>query len=366
MNSSNFRNFDVADSIRNISSLWLRAQLFSSYAWRIDTLIVQQCRALFKTLKMTPMAQTLDSDADFRNTLTEGAWTEALFGEAGADTVQPVKTLWVLAGMRLEAHQDGADAAMLNPWPNGEPRQYNVPDVYDLFVPTGSTEPKGESLLRMQMTAERNAAKMASGKDVKALAKKFLEARIRIEKASMAAMTNNMAQQTDALNALYDYAMMQCPEELTCEFPALHVDSQRILIDSVINAAQRSVATAESRPKEVNFDDFCHLSVEADDLVDQLKAVLDSPKFNGGVKAVRVPKAAPTLADTKDKAEAKRKDQIEAQLSPVAAAKKVIAKDKAVRMAAKKEPKPKAVPATITTLADLGQVKDLLTASNDL
>jgi hypothetical protein len=352
MISSNYRNYDVVTTLNAISSLWLRAQLLSSYAWRIDTLIVSQCRSLFKALKLTDSAQSLDDESDFRAIIAEGSWTERLFAEAGPDTVMPMQTLRILAGVRLKTHEDAANAAMLNPWPNGEPRVYNVPEIHTLFLPTGSAEPKGETLLRMQMTAERNAAKMATGKDVKALAKRFLEARIRIEKANMLGMAQNTAKQADALNALYEYVCSDTPEELVCEFTGLHVDTRRALIDSVINSAQRAVATAESRPREVSFDDFCHLSVESDKLVDQLKAVLASPTYSGGVAAVRVPgPQAPTLADTKAKDLVAHKERVAARLAPKAKTKK---------LTAKVEPVP-TKPPVITSMADLGQVKELLT-----
>lgn len=353
MNSSNFRNFDIAPTMHAISSLWLRSQLLSSYAWRIDTLIVSQCRTLYKSLKLTDSAEGMDDEADFRAIIVEGSWTERLFAETGANTVQPMQTLRVLAGMRLQAHEDAADAAMLCPWPSGEPRTYTVPEIHALFAPTGSGEPKGETLLRMQMTAERNAAKMSTGKDVKVLAKKFLEARVRIEKANLLGMAQNIAKQADALNALYEYVCADTETDLACEFPTLHVDTQRTLIDSVINAAQRSVATAESRPKEVNFDDFCHLSVEADDLVDDLKVVLTSPKFNGGVVAVRVPKvAAPTLADVQAKELAEHKARVKARIETKIKAVKPKT-DAKTKLTAKVEPVPVKAPAVITDLKDL-------------
>ena len=280
------KNFDLPGYLQGLPSLYLRMNVLSSHAWRIDTLITQQCRALFKLLKLTPLALTLDGDAELRAAVSEGAWTEQLFSEAGPDRQAPMQTLWVLAAMRLQAHQDAADATMLVPWSNGSPRQYSVPEIEALFVPTGSTEPKGESLLRMQMSAERNAAKLATGGDVKALAKRFMETRLRMERANMASMQHNMAKQTDSLIALYSYTMAQFPDNIVGDFNELHTDVQRVLIDSSINAAERTVERSESNVKELSFDDHCHMAVVADKLKDDLKAVLASPKFTQGVGTI--------------------------------------------------------------------------------
>lgn len=326
--TSNHRLFNLADHLADISSLYLRMQCLSSYAWRIDTLIVAQCRALFKLLKLTPLAMTLDSDADLRNAITEGVWTEQLFGETGSSDRTPLmQNLWLLASMRLAAHEQAESATMLVPWSNGQPRQYKTPELEDLFVPTGSAEPKGESLLRMQMSAERNANKLATGKDAKELAKRFLDARLRIERANLASMQHNMAKQTDSLLAIYEYTMKSYPDELVASFDKLHIDVQRTLIDNAINSADRAVQTAESQPKELSFDDFCHLTVAADELKDQLKAVLASPKFNGGI-VVRAVKAGPTQAESTTKKTEAQKAKIAEQLDPVKAAKAVVAKHK--------------------------------------
>lgn len=291
-------SFNLQSYLQDVPSLYLRMQLLSSFAWRIDTMIVQQCRALFKLLKLTPLALTLDGDADLRSAITEGAWTEQLFDEAGPDRQTPMQTLWVLASMRLTAHEQAADATMLVPWSNGQQRRYDIPEIETLFVPTGSTEPKGESLLRMQMSAERNAAKLGTGKDAKELAKRFMEARLRIERASLAGMQHNMAKQADSLIALYSYTMAQIPDNIVGDFTLLHIDVQRALIDSTIGAIERTVQTAESQPKEMTFDDFCHLLTVTDTAKDELKKVLASPAFNGGIQPTVVramkPKHEPT------------------------------------------------------------------------
>lgn len=363
------KTFDLVAFATSISSLYLRMQVLSSLAWRVDTLIVQQCRGLFKTLKLTPLALTLDGDADFRNAITEGHWTEQLFGEAGADTMRPMQTLQTLACMRLAVHELAQDATMLVPWSTGQQRRYEVPEIEAIFQPAGGTEPRGESLLRMQMSAERNAARMANGADAKELAKRFLAARVRIEKANLTSMQHNMANQTDSLIAIYSYTMAQIDDSVTGDYTSLHTDVQRTLIDSVINSVERAVQQAESQPKEVPFDDFCQLLVVADEAKAQLKAVLASPSFNGN-PVTRVTKltspAAPTKADAQSKVEVKRKDQIESQLDPVKAAKKVIAKHKATTMKAKVEKAATKTPPVTAIGQALAAAAVTDTAPNDL
>lgn len=284
-------SFDLPIYLSAVPSLYLRMQLLSSFAWRIDTMIVQQCRALFKLLKLTPLALTLDGDADLRSVITEGAWTEQLFDEAGPDRQTPMQTLWTLASMRLAAHEAAADATMLVPWSNGQQRQYKLAEIEDLFVPTGSTEPKGESLLRMQMVAERSAAKLATDKDVKAYAKRFLDADIARFKGQQAGIQRATALQSDSLIALYSYTMAQIPDHIVADFTHLHTDVQRTLIDNTIGAADRALNTAKDQPREVPGPEFNHLMVCVDDLTDDLKKVLASPAFNGGVNPTIVRKA---------------------------------------------------------------------------
>jgi hypothetical protein len=308
------KTFDLIDYCVNTPSLYLRMQLLSSLAWRVDTTIVQQCRALFKLLKLTPLAMTLDGDAELRAAVAEGKWTEQLFGEAGSETTPLVKTITQLTCMRLVLHELAAYATLLVPYPSGSPRPYNTPELEDIFQPGGSTEPKGESLLRMQMSAERNAARLGDKEKAKELTKRFLEQRVRIERANIAAMKHNMANQVDSLLALHSYVMREVDSDINADFTALHIDVRKTLIESMLATVDRAVQTAESRPNEVTFDDFCHLLTVADKAKDELKKALD----HGEPTPMRVRKLesppAPTAASKADADLKAHKDQVKARL----------------------------------------------------
>lgn len=282
------KNFDLPETLRSISSLYLRMQVLSNFAWRIDTLIVAQCRTLFKAFKMTPTAISLDDDAELRSAIAQGLWTEQLFDEVGPGTVQPVKNLQQLACMRLAAHEIAQNATSLVPWGNGDPRTYKLPEITDLFEPNGGIDPKGTSLIRMQMTADRSAKRLASGAEATVLAKRLLDRKIAGARADALGRKHAMSAQVDSLLAIYEYSMREVPESLDTSFNALHIDVQRTLIESAEASAERAVKTAEENPKEVSDDEFGHLIVAQEKLADQLKAVLASPRFNGGIVAVRV------------------------------------------------------------------------------
>jgi hypothetical protein len=362
--------FNLTDYAISISNLFLRMQVLSSMAWRIDTLIVAQCRSLFKQLKLTPLAATLDGEADLRAAIAEGSWTEAMFAECGPDRATAVRTLHILSAMRIPAHDLAQQATLLVPWSNGTQRLYRLPELEDLFYPNGSSEPSGESLMRMQMSVDRAAKRTSAGDDAKKKAKRLMEMRLNEARAKIAGMNHRTTTVAETLLQLYHYSMDCDQGVIEGTFDELHTDVQRVLIENAVGSAERAVRTAEDNPKEVSNDEYCDLLDQSEIVIADLKKILDSPKFNGGIVAVRVPKEgsttqpkvlAPAAMKTKHVSTLdKRKTEAQAKKP------RTPRKPKTTSVVAKAQPAITPATPAPTSVNSLSSLKELLSTSNDV
>lgn len=347
--STTYKTFDLNDFINDLPSAFARMQAAQSYAWRIDTMIVQAVRTLFKACKDTAVVGELDTAADYNNALAEQAFAEQCFLDIGSDSAGPVRTLHEMLDLRPEAHAMAREAtrAVLD-W-KGNMRSYEEPDLASLFEASGTIKPKATTLARMQLLANRSAAKVATGKDLAVMAQKLYTGRVAREKARLAGMQEAMQQQVGALQTMFNVAVDHLNKNNRLEkhhcFHQIDIEHQRTLIVSTKQALARAeeYATSDSNMPDAEFDSVVMVVEMA---TQELDKVLRSPRFNCGVDgnapapAVRAEKLVPKI----------ERPPIKAPVEP---------KVKAAAKAAKpKVAKPK--PIKVTTLADLGQVKDLL------
>ena len=352
--STTYKTFDLNEFINDLPSAFVRMQAAQSYAWRIDTMIVQAVRTLFKACKDTAVIGELDTAADYNNALAEQSFAEQCFADIGSDSAGPVRTLHEMLDLRPEAHAMAREAtrAVLD-W-KGNVRSYEEPELATLFEASGTIKPKATTLARMQLLANRSAAKVATGKDMALMAGKLYAGRVSREKARLAGMQESMQQQVGALQTMFNVAVAHIHQSDTVKHHCFHqvdVEHQRTLIVSTKQAMARAeeYATSDSNMPDAEFDSVV-MVVELS--TQELDKVLKSPRFNCGVDgnapapAVRAEKLVPKI----------ERPPIKAPVEP-----KVKAAAKAVKP---KVVKPK--PVKVASLADLDQVKDLLTATNDI
>lgn len=282
--STTYKTFDLADFIENLPQEYLRMQAAQSYAWRLDTMLVQATRTLFKTVRDDLRTSELDSAADMNNALAETAFAEMAFNDIGSDSCGPVRSIHELLDIRQRAHTIAAacTTAVLD-W-KGHMRSYQEPDVLDLFDKVGTMKPKASTLAKMQRNASRRAASVATGKDAIEMAQRLMDRKVGRERARLAAMGDALKAQSGGLKCMFDLALKNRPERLPaqCEFHQIDVEHQRLLISNTISACERAedYAESDSNISDTECDDIC---LASDLAIRELKKVLVSPRFNCGV-----------------------------------------------------------------------------------
>ena len=361
--STTYKHFDLPDLIENIPQEYLRMQVAQSYAWRVDTMLVQAVRTLFKTVRDDARTSELDTAADLNNALAETAFAEACFEDIGSDSWGPVQAIHELLDLRPRAHTIAREATSgVLDW-KGQVRNYIEPNLSDIFHAQGTMKPKGETLVKMKMNANRRAAAVATGKDAIEMAQKLYDRKVAKEKNRLASMGEALKAQAGALETMFNIAVARRPARMPVhlDFHQINLEAQRLLIANTISACERAENWAESdsniSPSEN--DDIC---LTSDLTIRELKKVLVSPKFNSGVNGnaedspILRTVVAPTAPTTPKPQPAKPTKLV--KLSDLTKTEKV--------KAAPKPRKAKDQPQTIKALDDLKELKDLVTTQNDL
>lgn len=372
--TTTFKTFDLNEFINELPSAWLRAEAARGYAWRIDTMLVQVCRTLFKTVRDTAKVGDLDDSADYNNALAEQAFAEETFEEAGSDTAGPVRTLHELLDLRPEAHHLAKEAIrMVLDW-KGHLQSYEIPEIADLFKNQGTMKPKAVTLARIERTAKRTAAQNATGKDVEVLAQRLAAKKIKRAQLEAASMSRALKAQTGALEQMYNIALNRRPEKMadkTFAFHEINIETQRTLLVAAIDNLQRADdrATRDSNLSETEYDD---ISLSCEMAVDKLKEVLRSPRFNCGVDGNS---QAPGKMLTTPLVLTKQRPMVLSSMTPtkemiVAGVAKPKAKPQPKKLKIKREPMPVTAPtpapAKVEAVTSMADIKSLIDQPNDL
>lgn len=354
--STTYNRFDLPSFIEDLPQEYLRMQAAQSFAWRLDTMIVQATRQLFKAVRDDLRTSELDSAADMNNALAETAFAEQAFNDICSDSCGPVRAIHELIDLRPRAHAIAAQCtSQVLDW-KGNMRTYTEPTISDLFHQVGTMKPKATTLSKMQRNASRRAASVATGKEAVEMAQRLYDRKLGRERARLSAMGEALKSQAGALEVMFELALKHRPERLPtrCEFWAIDQEQQRVLIANAISSLERAedYAESDSNISDTECDDIC---IASDLATRELKKVLVSPRFNNGVdgngtsntqysEMIMQRNAKFAAQEAEDKAKAAK-----------AAKAKATKAEKAAALKQKKEPVPAKVPATepAKALADM-------------
>lgn len=269
-------SFDLFDYIRSIHNVDVAAAVCQAVAWRIDTLLQSNARALFKAVREDQFKKGVDGYAELNMALNEQAFAEHAFEETGSSTLGPVTAI-----KELVIHREGAHAlcanltAMTFDW-QGQPRHYDIPDLDDVFFKKVELKVKGQTKRRIAMSVERRAKVYAlSQEDTQSLVNK----RIQREEDRLNDISEVVQDQAAAVHEMFRLAVL-APEqtEVGKQFHTMDITLQRTLIEAARTAADRfeEQATSNNRLSDSDFDNIC-ISVMT--INRDLKSVLDSPRF---------------------------------------------------------------------------------------
>lgn len=365
--STTYKSFDLNEFVNELPSAWLRAQIARSYAWRIDTMLVQACRTLFKLVRDEAMTGGLDDASDYNLALAEQAFAEECFGEAGSSTAGPVQTVHELLDLRHEAHAMASEATrQVLDW-KGHLQSYDIPEISDLFKNQGTMKPKATTLARIDRMCKRRAAAVATGKDAEILAGRLAAKKIERENMKSASISRALKAQTGALEMMFNIASANRPKKMldrTLHFHQIDIETQRTLVAACMQSLQLAEerALSDSVLSDSEFDDVS-LGIEL--ATEELRKVLKSPRFNNGVDGNtttgdKVLSARPTATNPKVKVDTKPLPKPKAAPKP-----------KKVKVQVKVEPKPIAAPApvqapAVASVNSLSELKSLVDQANDL
>jgi len=276
--------FDLYEFNDALPQTELAGAMASATLWKIDTMIINSARQLYKTVRDDLVASAgVDQRAEITNALNEQAYAEQSFNEIGSHVTGPVTTIkelyyvreaWEALAERLVplairyTSSDGQEVY-------SEFRHRTIDD--QIFNPGESkVAPKDERRIRESNVFLAKA--LGSPESAEMLFQHDMQSALD-DKLSM---RKNMLTQAQGVSYMLELALkhdMPVPESPpTSAFYSLTLDTQRALINNAISGLDRErVRIAKS--KVIKDIDFSIMLISWDKATKALQAVLKSPRF---------------------------------------------------------------------------------------
>ena len=136
----------------------IAAQMASSVAWRIDTMLQQSARTLLKEIKPTLSHSGIDEYNDLESTVLAEAMNDFTSRSmATSAATGPIGLIQSLSKFRDPAHELARDLTNLTFDKDGNGREYEIPDLDDVFFSPIELRVKPETIRRATKSAQRSA-----------------------------------------------------------------------------------------------------------------------------------------------------------------------------------------------------------------
>ena len=270
--------FDLFAFIKTIPSVEIAAQAAQSTAWRMDTMVINASRQLFKTVRQEQYDQGVDGMAEITAALNEQAYAESSFDEIGSHVTGPVTTIKELTYQRDAWQALAGELTKLTVDYKGVPRTYKDKSVEDQIFTPGAIKVNADTKRKLAINAKRFAAAYDHPELADDLYNRKLE-RSETQAASIGETLKSQAQGVAHMFALAVKHPMEMPQcDTDANFYSLTMDSQRILIDNCIRAIERAAdqACTDRNMKDSDYDILCLSAIKS---VKELKSVQKSPRF---------------------------------------------------------------------------------------
>lgn len=283
------RYFDLIDFTRKIPEAFIAAQVAQSVAWRMDTLITSKTRQVLREVREAAVlrgdAERYNETADMLRSLNVAdEWFKATGLDRGVHD-----ELVRLSALREVMHDTAAElTALVFDW-QGRPRQYDKPDLEDVFRAAPNTRVSSTVKQRVELTSKALAD--AFGLDAQVLRERRLAAQQRqaqdraeavLETADIAwwCYTEILRNQPDELEAQKrgDTVLTQTDAKEQ-GFSHLSEETQLALIQGARQAAERAMSFAES-DRNLTDSEFTRILACAMKVSKDLDSVLRAPKFS--------------------------------------------------------------------------------------
>lgn len=271
-------SFDLFDYVNAIMSPEVAAQVAQSVAWRIDTMSISAARQLFKDIREDQVNAGIDSLAELTLAMNKQAYSEQVFHEYGSIHTGPICLIKELAYVSEAWHAAAARLTSLTFDWKGVPKVYTQRSIEDQIFNPGTIKIAGESKARMRVSAERKANLFGMPEAVDKLYANNL-ARSEQRAADTVENIKSMAQGVFHMYALAVAHPMQDPSgATTTEFMSLSLETQRVLINAAMTAAERAESWA-TNDRNLSDNDYDLISLSAFKAMKELGAELKHPRF---------------------------------------------------------------------------------------
>lgn len=269
-------SFNLIDFIDDITNFDVAAKMAQAVAWRIDTLIQTNARQLFKNVRTELLKTGVDGIAELNMALKEQAFAEHAFNESGSAVTGPVTLIKELMLHRDAAHEQAERLTALTLNWQGEPGVYETPDIDELFERKVELKVNRDTKRRIAISVDRRAKAYGLSDDQVQLQ---VTRRIARAEDKQQSKSETLQEQSGAVHEMFRLACMsEVHGELGDQFHTMDINTQRVLIESAINAAERAEddATDNNRLSDAEFDDICMCVMKVSG---ELNKVIKSSRF---------------------------------------------------------------------------------------
>lgn len=275
--------FDLFTTIKSISSPEIAAPVAQSTAWKIDQMIIQAARLIYKSAKEELFTQGVDTRAELTNMLNEQAFAESSFDEIGSSVTGPIATIKELMYQREAWIALATELTPLTTDFSGQPKKYEHKGLEDGIFEIGIMKVNGETKRRVAITARRRA----EAEGVPELADRLIERKLARKEDNLVNLADNLKDQAQGVAFMLHFAQQHNLEDTatttTAYFSSLSLPTQRELINNAVQASERALDwCADNRALTESDYDIADLSDSK--LQRDLKAVLKTSRFTAAAQ----------------------------------------------------------------------------------
>lgn len=271
--------FDLYEFIQAIHSPEIAAAAAQSTAWRIDTMIINAARQLFRAAAEEAFnSGSFDSIADTKNAFNEQLFAENCFHDIGSHNAGPILTIKELYAARADWIELAQQLTALTTDYKGAAKSYLPKELYAQIRNPAANSVSTETKRKLKI----NAVRFADAYDAPELATELYEQKLARQKLQSENIQTIMRTQGQGVIYMLELALVDdtpmAASDTDGKFYSLTLDTQHALIDNAIRAIERAAdqAAGDRNVKESDYDLICISAIKT---VKLLKAVLNNPRF---------------------------------------------------------------------------------------
>lgn len=276
--STTHRYFNLFHFIDNIMSPEIAAPVAVSTARKVDFMITNAARQLFKSMKVDAAACGIDLFADMKAAVNQAAYAESVFDEYGSTNTGVIATIKELMYQREMYHGQAARLTALTNDFSGKPKTYIERSLEDQILNPTPGKVAGNIQNRYRIQTKRNADAMGMPEE----AANLLAKRLAAAEADKLRMTDNLKDQGAAVLMVLELACKYNLEDVerptTTEFTSLSVPTQIELLHSTLQAIAMADKWATDNNK-LSDSEWDVASLSAIKATKDIQAVLKSPTY---------------------------------------------------------------------------------------